>query len=142
MSDQVYVYATVAVMAAFFAWQVLSKRFDPFAPVWMFLVGYVQVYVIQAITLREWAIGVRGLDLVTAANFRAFWALVWFLVALFHEPRPADRRLRLPTPPAVWSGSVVTMLAPGLSLFGLCMRVAGDELRERRQRLHARRPRC
>ena len=71
MSDQACVYATAALAAGLFVFQVLSKRFDPFAPVWMFLVGYLQVYVIQATTLREWALGVRGSDVVTAANFRA-----------------------------------------------------------------------
>ena len=39
MTDQEYVYATLAVMVAAFLWQVLTKRFDPFAPVWLFLVG-------------------------------------------------------------------------------------------------------
>ena len=118
MNDQVYVQAMLALMVAVFAWQVVTKGFDPFAPVWMFMVGYVQVYVIQAITLREWALGVRGLDLVTAANFRAFWALAWYLV-VYHACPGRPIAARLPKPPTAWSGSVVSVLAPALSLFGL-----------------------
>ena len=46
-----------AVVAAFsvlgyFLAQVLTRRFDPFAPVWLFLVGFVQVYIIQALSFR------------------------------------------------------------------------------------------
>ena len=36
------------------------RKFDPFAPVWLFLVGYVQVYIIQAVSYHEWALRVRG----------------------------------------------------------------------------------
>ena len=83
MSDESYVYATFGLMAATFVLSLVTKKFDPFAPIWLFFVGYFHVYVIQAITLREWAIGVRGIDLVTAANFRAFWALLWFLIVYY-----------------------------------------------------------
>jgi len=118
VTDQGYVYATALVMVAVFAWQVLTKRFDPFAPVWMFLVGYVQVYVIQAITLREWALNVRGLDLVSAANFRAFWGLVWFLTAYFFGPGRLVAG-QLPRPPAGWSVAAVWTVSPVLGVWGL-----------------------
>ncbi len=55
-----YAYAIGFIAAALLAFEVLTKRFDPFAPVWLFLVGYVQVYVLQATTLHEWAVHVRG----------------------------------------------------------------------------------
>ncbi len=118
MTDQGYVLATASVMVALLAWQVLTKRFDPFAPVWMFLVGYVQVYVIQAITLREWALMIRGVEVVSAANYRALWALVWFLTVYYAGPGRWIAA-RLIGPPAAWSVPAVTILAPALSVFGL-----------------------
>jgi hypothetical protein len=60
MDDQVYVYATAAVIVGYFAIEVVRKAFDPFAPVWLFLVGYVQVYVIQAMSYHDYALRVRG----------------------------------------------------------------------------------
>src|SRR5262249_55673535 len=102
MDDRAYIFATAAVILACFLAQVLTRKFDPFAPVWLFLVGYVQVYIVQALSYREWALAIRGNDLVTAANFRAFWALVWFL-AVYHLG--IGRRLApaLPRPPRAWS---------------------------------------
>ena len=90
----------------------------PFAPVWLFLVGYVQVYVIQALSYREWALAIRGSDLVTAANFRAFWAILWFL-AVYHLG--VGRRLApaLPRPPRGWSPGLVAAISPPLVLWGL-----------------------
>ena len=64
----------------YFLVNVIGRKFDPFSPVWLFLVGYVQVYIIQALSYQEWALRIRGQDLVAAANFRALWALVWFLL--------------------------------------------------------------
>jgi hypothetical protein len=118
MTDQEYVYATLAVMVAAFLWQVLTKRFDPFAPVWMFLAGYLQVYVIQAITLREWALNVRGIDLVAAANLRALWALVWFLAVYFSGVGKLVTAI-LPRPPEAWSDGLAVGLTPPLIGWGL-----------------------
>ncbi len=118
MSDQMWVLAILGLMFGVFAWQVVSKRFDPFAPVWMFMVGYVQIYVIQAITLRDWAIGVRGLDLVTAANFRAFWALAWYLI-VFYTGLGRPISYCFPRPPQAWSSSIIMFMGPVLSVFGL-----------------------
>ena len=64
--------------------QVVTRRFDPFAPIWLFLVGYFQVYVVQAISYHEWAVNVRGEELVALGELRALWALVWFLV-VYHS---------------------------------------------------------
>ena len=46
------------------------RKLDPFSPIWLFLVGYVQVYIIQALSYQEWAMRVHGHDLMAAANFR------------------------------------------------------------------------
>src|SRR5205085_1797116 len=83
MDELFFVFAIAGVITAYFLAQVAARRFDPFAPVWLFLVGYVQVYVIQALSYHDWAVDVRGKELVTAANFRAFWAVGWFL-AVYH----------------------------------------------------------
>ena len=83
MDDQLLVYGTAAVLLSTVVFGVFRKSFDPFAPLWMFLTGYFQIYVIQAISYRDCAIRARGADLVTRPTARAFWALVWFL-AVYH----------------------------------------------------------
>ena len=60
MDDLPFAYGTAAVIVGYFFAQVVSRRFDPFAPIWLFLVGYVQVYVIQAISYHAWAVSVEG----------------------------------------------------------------------------------
>ena len=102
MTDESYVYGTAGLMAATFLLSLVTRKFDPFAPIWLFFVGYFQVYVIQAIILREWAIGVRGIDLVTAANFRAFWAILWFLAVYYSGIGKLVCKL-FPSPPKAWS---------------------------------------
>ena len=97
---------------------VVARRFDPFAPVWLFLVGYVQVYVIQALSYHDWAIDVRGKELVTAANFQAFWAVVWFL-AVYHLGIGRRIAPALPRPPRGWSSGLVMLVSPFLVLWGL-----------------------
>ena len=74
MQGQLFIVAIVSIMLLYFASHVFTRAFDPFAPVWLFLLGYAQVYVIQAISYHEWAIQIRGKDLVETANFRALWA--------------------------------------------------------------------
>ena len=118
MTDEHYVYAMAAVMAATFVFSAARKTFDPFAPIWMVFVGYFHVYVIQAITLREWAIGVRGLDLVTAANFRAFWALLWLLAVYYSGLGKVICKV-FPKPPQAWSAGGVFIIAPPLFVWGL-----------------------
>ncbi len=118
MSDQMSVYAIFVTVSLLFVWQVLTRRFDPFSPLWLFLAGYVQVYVVQAYMLREWAIGVRGIDVVSTANFRAFWALLWYLT-VYHFGPARGIAATLPTPPRAWSVPVVAGLAPVLTVFGL-----------------------
>ena len=116
--DLSYIYAIVAVMLALGAYQVIRKRFDPFEPIWLFLVGYAGVYVIQALSLREWALTVRGIDVVTAANYRALWALLWFLFVYYLGPGRWLGR-RLPAPPRGWSVVAVAGLSPLLFAWGL-----------------------
>ena len=40
-----FVYATIGLIVLYLVLQVVTRSFDPFAPVWLFLVGYLQVYV-------------------------------------------------------------------------------------------------
>ena len=97
--DQNYVYATAAVIGIYLVFGIFRKTFDPFAPVWLFLAGYAQVYVFQAISHRDYALDVRGLEVVTAANFRALWALVWFLL-VYHCGASRAWRGHSPAPPS------------------------------------------
>ena len=85
---------------------------------WLFLLGYTQVYVIQALSYHDWALEIRGKDLVTAANFRALWAIIWFLtVYQFGASRSIARAL--PQPPQNWSPTVSAVIAPPLVVWGL-----------------------
>jgi hypothetical protein len=109
---------TGLVIVGLIASQVVRRDFDPFAPVWLFLAGYAQVYVIQAISYREYALRMRGAELVTAANFRALWALLWFLLVYYSG---IGRRIaaRLPRAPAFWSPGLVAGVTPLMILWGL-----------------------
>jgi hypothetical protein len=118
MEDLYFVYATGGVILLYLVAHVASRRFDPFAPVWLFLVGYGHVYVIQALSYHGWAIEVRGKELVAAASFRAFWALLWFLAVYQLGLGRMAARL-LPKPPSNWSPVPVAVLAPPLILWGL-----------------------
>ena len=86
------------------------------------------MYVLQAISFHEWAVEVRGKELVAAANFRAFWALLWFL--LVYQLGPARMAARiLPRPPRNWSPLLAGVICPPLIVWGLfCanMFVSGD----------------
>jgi hypothetical protein len=118
MSEQLIVFGTALIILIYLLVSIFTRRFDPFAPVWLFLVGYVQVYVIQAFSYHDWAIAVRGKDLVTAANFRALWALVWFLT-MYHLG--IGRRLApvFPQPPRGWSPTLIAVMSPPLILWGI-----------------------
>src|SRR5271166_4314547 len=118
VDEQSLVFMTAGVMLIYFLAQVARGTFDPFAPVWLFLLGYGQVYVIQALSYHEWALDIRGKDLVTAANFRALWAIIWFL-AVYHLRAGRAIAPVLPRPPRRWSPMVIAMLAPPLIAWGL-----------------------
>jgi hypothetical protein len=130
MVELFYVYATAGVIAAYFLAQVVSRRFDPFAPTWLFLVGYVQLYVIQPLSYHDWAVATRGVEVVAATNWRALWALLWFL-AVYHLGPGRRVAPALPRPPRSWSPACVWVLCPPLILWGLyCSGVmlrAGDD---------------
>ncbi len=94
------------------------RKLDPFAPVWLFLFGYIHIYVIQALSYHDWALDVRGKDLVDAANWRALWALLWFLF-VYELPLSRFTSARLPRPPEGWPPRVVAAISPPLILWGL-----------------------
>jgi hypothetical protein len=116
--DQYFVYGTAAVIVLLIASQVFRRGFDPFAPVWLFLIGYAQVYVIQAISYRDYALRVRGVELVTRANARALWALVWFLL-VYYSGLGKVIAARLPKVPRSWSSGMIGGLTPLLIVWGL-----------------------
>ena len=118
MDEQALVIAIAGLLLVYFLAHIFTQRFDPFAPVWLFLLGYAQVYVIQALSYHDWALEVRGKDLVTAANFRALWAIAWFL-AVYQFGAGRLIALGLPRPPGNWSPMVSTVLAPPLVVWGL-----------------------
>src|SRR4051812_22459460 len=121
---------TGAVIVALFVAQVATRRFDPFAPVWLFLLGFAQIYVVQAISYHEYAIRVRGADLVPQPTARALGALLWFLLVSYG----GFGRLwaaRLPPPPRAWSPGLIVGIAPpmiawGLACAGLVLTGAAD----------------
>jgi hypothetical protein len=118
MDELFYVYATAGVILAYFAWQLMARRFDPFAPSWLYFVGYVHVYVVQALSFHDWAVEVRGKELVAAANFRALWALLWFLL-VYELPIGKKLAKLLPAPPRGWSTTTVSLLSPVFIVWGL-----------------------
>ena len=118
MPDQMFAYATGAVIVLMVAANVFRREFDPFAPVWLFLAGYAQVYVVQAISYRDYALRARGMDVVLEANSRALWALLWFLAVYFSGLGRILAR-KLPRAPRVWSPGLVAAASPPMILWGL-----------------------
>jgi hypothetical protein len=118
MDEIPYAYLTAGAIVAYFLAHVVTRRFDPFAPTWLFLVGYVQIYVVQAIHYHDWGVAVRGKDLVAAADWRALWALLWFFLVYHLGPGRRFAKI-LPGPPQAWSSGFVAVLTPLLVLWGL-----------------------
>jgi hypothetical protein len=118
MEELRWVHGTAGLIVVYFLAHVVTKKFDPFAPIWLFLVGYIQVYIIQAINYHDWAVSVRGKDLVSEADFRAFWALAWLLF-LYHIGIGKRLANLLPRPPEGWSAPYAALLSPPLILWGL-----------------------
>jgi hypothetical protein len=117
MDELTWVYGTASLMVGTFLVQVLTRKFDPFAPIWLFFVGYTQIYVIQPLSYHDWAVRTRGVELVTEANIRAFWALALFLGVYFLGPARALARF-LPRPPTRWSTTPVLLWTPVLVVWG------------------------
>jgi hypothetical protein len=113
-----FVYAEAAVILLYFLVAVARGRFDPFEPVWLFLLGYGQIYVIQALTFHDWAVGARGEALVAAAGWRSFWALLWFLLVYQLGIGRMAAKL-LPRPPRGWPPLAVGLVSPPLTVWGL-----------------------
>jgi hypothetical protein len=118
MEELYPVYGSAAVIVLYLLAHLAAGTFDPFAPVWLFLVGFVQVYVIQAMSYHGWAVGARGKDLVAAANLRSFWALLWFLAVYHFGPGRLAAPL-LPRPPRGWPVTLIAVTSPLLVLWGL-----------------------
>ncbi len=141
MFDPYSVYAIGMVIGLLVLSQVFRKGFDPFEPVWLFLVGYTQVYVIQALSYREYAVRVRGPDLVAAANFRALWALVFFLL-IYSSGLGAKVASKLPQPPRHWSTPAIGLVTPVLIVWGLfcagfAFRITDREITAEESLLHS-----
>jgi len=118
MNELSSTYALAALIVGLAAFQVATKRFDPFAPIWLFLVGIFQIYVVQAISYHDWAVRVRGSEVVAGANFRSFWAICWTLAVYFLVPGRLLARA-LPAPPRHWSILAVNGLSPILCVWGM-----------------------
>ena len=117
-TDQLLTYATAAIIVGLVLSQVFRKAFDPFAPHWLFLAGFTQIYVVQPISFREWAIRVHGPEMVTLANGRILWALVWFL-AVYYSPIGRWLASKLPGAPRAWAPGLVCGMAPPMVIWGL-----------------------
>jgi hypothetical protein len=118
MDDRFLAMTMSVVILLYLLINILRRNFDPFAPVWLFLIGYAQVYIVQATSYRQWALAARGQELVTAASFRAFWALIWFL-SVYQFGFGRSLAPLLPRPPRGWSIPLVTVMCPFLTLWGL-----------------------
>jgi hypothetical protein len=93
------------------------SRFDPFAPVWLFLIGYFQVYVIQALSYRDWAVSVHGEQIVESANWRAFWAILVFLAVYAWGPGRWVSG-KVPRAPFHWSMPTLSVVVPCMLTWG------------------------
>src|SRR4051812_8960207 len=118
MIDQIPVYLTAAVILLLVASQIFRRDFDPFAPIWLFLASYAQVYVVQAISYRDYALRARGPEVVLWANVRSLWAVLVFL-AVYYSGIGKVLARRLPRPPANWSAGLIAGISPVLILWGL-----------------------
>ena len=104
MDDRFYIFATTAVILAYFLAQVLragSTR-SPRS-------GCSSSATPRSTSSRRsrtasgpWPSGAS--DLVTAANFRAFWAVLWFLAVYYLGRRPAARPGAAAAPPRLVAG--------------------------------------
>ncbi|MDB5351174.1 MAG: hypothetical protein JWN86_2421 [Planctomycetota bacterium] len=116
--DVFWVGLTATLIVGLILSQVFRRTFDPFAPIWLFLAGYAQIYVVQAISYRDYAFRVRGEVVTTAANFRSFWALVVFF-AVYHSGVAKKIASKLPAAPSQWPTAMVVGLSPLLVFWGL-----------------------
>jgi hypothetical protein len=124
MEELTFVYATGALIVLYLLVHLVRGKFDPFAPVWLFLIGYSHVYIVQALSCHEWAVDVRGKPLVAAASFRTFWAAVWFL-SMYQIGIGRKLAGALAHPPRTWSPILVAAISPPMIVWGvLCAGLA------------------
>jgi hypothetical protein len=116
--EEFYVYITAALIVGLGLVSLVRKTFDPFAPIWLFLLGYLQLYVVQPISFREYGLRARGPELVAHADLRALWALVLFLV-VYHCGIARPLAACLPKPPRAWSSTTVVLIVPFMFTWGL-----------------------
>lgn len=119
MNELTPVYLLAAVIAGLILASVLvfRKRFDPFAPVWLFLIGFFQVYVVQALSYHEWAVSTHGEQVVEAAGWRSLWALLLFLAVYYFGPGRWVAA-QLPRSPVHWSLPVLSGVVPVMLAWG------------------------
>lgn len=102
---------------------VFKRWFDPFAPIWLFITGYFQVYVVQAFSYREWAVSIHGEELVTEANWRAFWAILLFVLVYYFGPGRWFSG-KMPRSPIHWSMPVLSVVVPVMLTWGFFCSIA------------------
>lgn len=127
MDELTWVYATAGLIVGTFLFKVIRRRFDPFEPLWLFCAGYTQVYVVQALSYHDWAVGLHGRELIHDANLRAFWALCWFML-IYHAPFGAILARISPSAPRSWSIPMVLGLTPILIFAGLVAAIVARNL--------------
>ena len=116
--DLIPVSITALVIAVLVLTQIARKDFDPFAPIWLFLAGFAQIYVVQAISYRDYGVRTRGEEIVTAGNVRALWAMLLF-IAVYYSGVGKKIAARMPQAPTQWSTGLVTIASPLLIVWGL-----------------------
>jgi hypothetical protein len=118
MVDLIPVAITAAIIVGLVFSQIFRRGFDPFAPVWLFLAGYFQVYVIQAVSYRSYGLRARGDSILLMGNIRSLWALVLFL-AVYYCGIGKVLAARLPKCPRSWSPGAIVILTPPMIFWGL-----------------------
>ncbi len=118
MDELTYIYIIGAIIVGLVLSRAFRPGFDPFEPLWIFLTGYFQLYVVQALVYHDYAMRVRGVELVTAGNSRALWGLLWFL-AVYHCGLGKWLAARLPAAPRTWSTGLVLAATPVMIAWGL-----------------------
>ncbi len=116
--DLVYTGMTATLIVGLILSQVFRRSFDPFAPIWLFLAGYSQIYVVQAYSYRDYAYHARGEAIATAAAFRALWSLALFM-AVYYSGLGKKIAAKLPRAPMNWSPTMVVALTPPMIFWGL-----------------------
>ena len=119
MNELTYVYATAAVIVGVFAFQVLTRRFDPFAPIWLFLVGYAQVYVDPgdlATTTGRWASGASSWSPRRTSGRSGRWPGSWWSITSARAGRSRGSCRRRP---GRGRSAPSQLLSPVLIVWGL-----------------------